>query len=199
MTAIGTAPDPLARFEEVFTAALAAAPENVDATAMTLATADHAGRPSARVVLLKGVDERGFVFYTNYGSRKARELEENPVAALCVYWPSIDQQVRVEGRIERVSEEESDAYFARRPRESQLGAWASRQSEVLPSREILEARLREAETRFRGSTVARPPFWGGYLLRPEWIEFWQRGEFRLHHRAAYILQEGKWKLEQLYP
>lgn len=199
MTDMSANPDPLDRFREVFSAAKAAVPDGVDATATTLATADHEGRPSARVVLLKGVDDRGFVFYTNYGSRKARELDENPVAALCFYWPSIDQQVRVEGRIERVSEKESDAYFAERPRESQLGAWASRQSETLSSRQDLVSRLREAESRFAGSAVSRPDFWGGYRLRPDWIEFWQRGEFRLHHRAAYTRQENQWRLEELYP
>lgn len=199
MTDKGANSDPLDRFQEILSAAKAAAPDGVDATAMTLATADRKGRPSARIVLLKGVDEHGFVFYTNYNSRKAHELEENPVAALCFYWPSIDQQIRVEGQIERVSDEESDTYFAERPRESQLGAWASRQSEVLPSRQDLESRLREAESRFAGSVVSRPDFWGGYRLRPEWIEFWERGEFRLHHRAAYSRQEGTWRLEELYP
>ncbi len=199
MTATDVNPDPMARFAEVFDAARSTAPEGVDATAMTLASADRQGRPSARVVLLKGIDERGFVFYTNYNSRKARELEENPVAALCFFWPPIDQQVRVEGRIERVSAEESDAYFAERPRESQLGAWASKQSETLPSRHDLEARLREVELRFSGSAVARPSFWGGYRLRPDWLEFWQRGDFRLHHRTAYVRQGDEWRIETLYP
>ncbi|HKI86278.1 MAG TPA: pyridoxamine 5'-phosphate oxidase [Thermoanaerobaculia bacterium] len=199
MTSTSPNPDPLARFREVFAAAEAAGSNEVDRTAMTLATADRAGHPSARIVLLKGVDERGFVFYTNYDSRKARELEENPFAALCLFWPSLDQQVRVEGRIERVTGEESDAYFAQRPRESQLGAWASRQSETLTSRQELLTRLHDVEKRFAGAAVIRPSFWGGYLLRPEWMEFWQRGDFRLHHRTAYIKDDDEWRIEELYP
>lgn len=152
------------RFQAVFARAAAAAP--VDHVAVTLATTSPEGQPTARVVLLRGVDPRGFVFYTNYGSRKARELEATGRAALCAYWPWIDEQVRVDWTVERVSSEESDRYFAARPRESQISSWASRQSEPLPSREELERRVMEIDQRFRGQPVPRPPFWGGYRILP---------------------------------
>ena len=139
---------------------------------MSVATADPSGRPSVRILLLRGVDARGFVFYTNYESRKAQELTTNPRAALCQHWPTLEEQIRVEGRVERVGVEESDAYFAGRPRESQIGAWASEQSRPLEAREVLEARIREVESRFAGGAVNRPPFWGGFRVVPETIEFW---------------------------
>jgi len=145
------------------------ASEPTDATAMTLATADAAGRPSARIVLLKGIDPRGFVFFTNRESRKARELEERPSAALVLHWPQAAEQLRVEGRVERVSDAESDLYFATRPRGSQIGAWASSQSRPLESREVLLDRVREVEARFAGQPVPRPTFWGGYRLVPDRI------------------------------
>ncbi|XXY51560.1 pyridoxamine 5'-phosphate oxidase [Sorangium sp. So ce269] len=173
--------------------------EPTDATAMTLATADASGRPSARMVLLKGIDDRGFVFFTNYFSRKAVELEANPFAALCIHWAKAAEQIRVEGRVERVTEAESDAYFATRPRGSQIGAWASRQSAPLPSREQLIERVREIEARFEGRPVPRPEFWGGYRVVPERIELWRGQESRLHDRVVYHRDGDGWRVERLYP
>lgn len=171
----------------------------IEFTAMTLATADREGRPSARVVLLKGVDERGFVFYTNYESRKARELAENPRAALVFYWAVLDRQVRIEGRVERTTREESEAYFASRPLGSRLGAWASPQSRVIADRQDLERRVLEAEARF-GEAVPLPDTWGGFRLRHEAVEFWQGRLSRLHDRLCYIrLPEGGWRIERLAP
>jgi pyridoxamine 5'-phosphate oxidase len=171
----------------------------VDTAPVALATADASGKPSVRMVLLRGVDERGFVFHTNYNSRKARELVENPRAALCVHWHALEEQTRIEGRVERLSEPESDAYFASRPRGSQIGAWASDQSAVLPSRETLEERYREAERRFEGRPVPRPSFWGGFRLIPERIEFWFGRPDRLHDRLLYVRQGDGWTIERLYP
>ncbi|WP_438022342.1 pyridoxamine 5'-phosphate oxidase [Sorangium sp. So ce233] len=173
--------------------------EPTDATAMTLATADASGRPSARMVLLKGIDDRGFVFFTNHGSRKAMDLEANPFAALCIHWAKAAEQIRVEGRVERISDAESDAYFATRPRGSQIGAWASRQSAPLPSRERLIERVREIEARFEGQPVPRPAFWGGYRVVPERIELWRGQESRLHDRQVYLRDGGGWRVERLYP
>ncbi|HXW08814.1 MAG TPA: pyridoxamine 5'-phosphate oxidase [Vicinamibacterales bacterium] len=171
----------------------------VDTAPVMLATADRQGRPSARMVLLRGVDERGFVFHTNYHSRKGRELDANAYAALCIYWPTLDEQIRVEGRVERLAPEESDAYFAQRPRGSQLGAWASAQSEPLASRETLEEQYRATEARFADQPVPRPPFWGGYRLRPSRIEFWYGRPDRLHDRVVYTERDGGWIIERLYP
>jgi pyridoxamine 5'-phosphate oxidase len=168
-------------------------------TSMTLATADREGRPSARVVLLKGVDERGLVFYTNYESRKGRELAENPRAALVFYWSAFDRQVRIEGTVERTSREESEAYFLSRPLGSRLGAWASPQSRPIPGREELERRLRETGERF-GEEVPLPESWGGYRVRPETVEFWQGRPSRLHDRLRYSLgPDGGWRIERLAP
>lgn len=173
--------------------------EPLEFTAMTLATADREGRPSARVVLLKGVDERGFVFYTNYESRKAREMEENPRAALVFYWSVLDRQVRVEGTVERTSREESEAYFVSRPLGSRVGAWASPQSRVIADREELERRVHEIEARFVGE-VPLPDAWGGFRLRHERVEFWQGRLSRLHDRLCYVrLPEGGWRVERLAP
>jgi pyridoxamine 5'-phosphate oxidase len=171
----------------------------VDTAPVALATADASGRPSVRMVLLRGIDERGFVFFTNYGSRKGQELDGNPQASLCFYWPTLDEQIRVEGTIERLSEEESDAYFASRPRGSQLGAWASAQSRVLPSRESLEQEYRATEARFGDQPVPRPPFWGGYRLKPSQVEFWYGRPDRLHDRLLYTRDGGGWRIERLYP
>jgi pyridoxamine 5'-phosphate oxidase len=171
----------------------------VDTAPVALATADGEGRPSVRMVLLRDVDERGFVFHTNYNSRKGRELDENPHAALCVHWPTLDEQIRIEGTIERLSAAESDEYFNSRPRGSQLGAWASDQSAVLSTREALEERYRETERRFEGQPVARPPFWGGYRLKPTSIEFWYGRPDRLHDRVLYTRDGTAWKIERLYP
>ncbi|HEV2092491.1 MAG TPA: pyridoxamine 5'-phosphate oxidase, partial [Rubrobacter sp.] len=157
------------------------------------------GRPSARVVLLKGFDGRGFVFYTNYEGRKGRELEENPRAALLFYWGELERQVRVEGSVSRTSEEESDAYYASRPRGSRLGAWASEQSRAVEGREVLEDRIGDLEAEYEGREVPRPPFWGGYRVEPEVVEFWQGRENRLHDRIAYRREDGGWKIERLQP
>jgi len=168
--------------------------------AMTLATATPDGRPSARMVLLKGVDARGFVFYTNHESRKGNELTANPRAALVFFWVQLERQVRVEGRVERVSDEESDLYFASRPEGSQLGAWASQQSAVLPDRGPLEARYEEMRARYEGHEIPRPPFWGGYRVVPEAVEFWQGRVNRLHDRLRYRHQDdGSWVIERLSP
>lgn len=172
---------------------------HVDTAPVTLATADLTGQPSARMVLLRGADERGFAFFTNFNSRKGRELEANPKAALCIHWVALDEQIRVEGDVERLPDDEADAYFRSRPRGSQLGAWASAQSEVLPSRETLEETYREIERRFDGGPVSRPPFWGGYRIVPRRIEFWYGRPDRLHDRLLYVRHGGGWTIERLYP
>jgi pyridoxamine 5'-phosphate oxidase len=188
--------DPITEFLNAVERAKA---HQVDTAPVVLATADEEGRPSARLVLLRGADTRGFVFFTNYDSRKGRELTDNPHAALCFYWSSLDEQIRVEGRVERVTSEESDAYFAGRPRGSQLGAWASDQSQVLSSRETLEEKYREIERRFDGQSVQRPPFWGGFRLIPSRIEFWYGRPDRLHDRVLYVRDANSWRIERLYP
>jgi pyridoxamine 5'-phosphate oxidase len=151
------------------------------------------------MVLLRGVDERGFIFHTNYLSRKGHELDTNPHAALCFHWPTLDEQIRVEGEVARLSAEESDAYFDSRPRGSQLGAWASAQSRVLVSRESLEEEYRAIEAKFAGRTVPRPPFWGGFRLNPHRIEFWYGRPDRLHDRLVYTRQGDVWRIGRLYP
>ena len=168
--------------------------------AMTLATSTRDGKPSARLVLLKGADEGGFVFYTNYNSRKARELDANPQAALVFYWPQLERQVRVEGQVERTLADESDSYFKTRPRESQIGALASPQSEVIASREALQQRADELEELYRDREVERPGHWGGYRLRPQRIEFWKGRPGRLHDRIVYQRQsDGIWGISRLAP
>ena len=191
------APDPVEQFRRWFDVALAAGLH--EPNAMTVATATRDGRPSARVVLLKGFEERGFVFYTNYEGRKGRELEENPRAALLFYWGELERQVRVEGAVSRVSEEESDAYYASRPRGSRLGAWASEQSRVVGGREVLEERIGDLEAEYEGREVPRPPFWGGYRVGPEVVEFWQGRENRLHDRLVYRRQGAGWEIRRLQP
>ena len=188
--------DPITEFQNAIERAKA---HQVDTAPVVLATTDTDGRPSARLVLLRGVDASGFVFFTNYNSRKGRELAANPHAALCFHWVSLDEQIRIEGSVERVSGEESDAYFASRPRGSQLGAWASEQSQVLPSRETLEERYREIERRFEGRQVDRPPFWGGFRLTPVRIEFWYGRPDRLHDRVVYTRDSSAWRIDRLYP
>ena len=170
------------------------------AEAMTLCTASEDGKPTARMVLLKGLDEAGFVFYTNYRSRKARELDTNPFAAMVFYWEPFERQVRVEGKVARISADESDKYFQTRPRESQLGAIASPQSDVIESRELLEERFRELEVEYRDRTIDRPDHWGGYRLVPDRIEFWKGRPGRLHDRLLYELQaDGSWRRSRLAP
>jgi pyridoxamine 5'-phosphate oxidase len=190
--------DPLILFQQWLDEAIAAGihlPE-----AMTLATATPAGKPSARLVLLKQADARGFVFFTNYNSNKARDLDSNPQAALVFYWPHFERQVRVEGRVERTSPVESDAYFKTRPRESQIGALASPQSEVIASREFLEKQANELEKLYEGREVDRPTQWGGYRLRPERIEFWKGRPSRLHDRILYERQpDESWTISRLAP
>ena len=167
--------------------------------AVCLATATDAGAPSARMMLLKGVDQRGFVFFTNYDSRKGDELAVNPRAALVFHWAILERQVRVEGRVERIAEEESEAYFRSRPRGSRIGAWASRQSAPLAERAELERQVREIEGRYPGEDVPLPPFWGGFRLAPERIEFWQGRIDRLHDRLRYTRSDDAWIVERLYP
>ncbi len=189
--------DPLALFERWLGEAVAAGlPEP---NAMTLATTGPDGQPSARVVLLKGFDAEGFVFYTSYDSRKGRQLAERPRAALVFWWAALERQVRVEGAAERVPAAASDAYFARRPRGSRLGAWASDQSRPLPNRAALERRLAEAEARFAEGEVPRPEHWGGFRVRPARIEFWQGRPNRLHDRLEYVAGAGGWRVGRLAP
>jgi pyridoxamine 5'-phosphate oxidase len=191
-------PNPIEQFRKWFDEALAA---NLhEPNAVTLATATLDGRPSARVVLLKGYDDRGFVFYTNYKARKSRELEENPRCTLVFYWGELERQVRIEGRAKRISGEESDAYYRSRPRGSRLGSWASVQSRTVEDRGILEKRLRELEAKYEGREIPRPPFWGGYRVEPGTIEFWQGRENRMHDRLLYSrLDSGGWRMERLQP
>jgi pyridoxamine 5'-phosphate oxidase len=189
--------EPIALFRRWFEEALRDEP--FDATATCLATVDADGRPSARMVLLKGADERGFLLVTNYESRKARALDATKRAALCFHWPKAERQVRVEGAVERVDAAESDAYFATRPRGSQIGAWASDQSRELPSRATLEQRLKDVEARFEGGDVPRPPHWGGYLLVPDHLELWQGRPSRLHEREVFDRVGAGWKRVELYP
>lgn len=168
-------------------------------TAMTLATATKEGVPSARVVLLKQFDERGFCFFTNLTSHKGKELAANPKASLCFYWEVLGKQVRIDGDVERVDEKESDDYFASRARESQIGAWASKQSYPMKSREELVERVRDISQQFSGQPVPRPPFWSGFRVVPHAIEFWVKGEARLHTRIKYQKEHGGWYTENLYP
>ena len=170
-----------------------------DSNAMTLATVDKDGKPSTRTVLLKTVDERGFIFFTNYDSRKGRELAENPHAALTLFWPDLERQVCVAGSVTKLPAPESEKYFKSRPRGSQIGAWASDQSEALPNRAALEAKWSQMESKFPGD-VPLPPNWGGYILRPDRIEFWQGRPSRLHDRFSYVRQaDGSWKIDRLSP
>jgi pyridoxamine 5'-phosphate oxidase len=189
--------DPFARFAEWMNEAWEHEPE--DANAMTLATASPTGLPAARIVLLKGADERGFVFYTNTQSRKGEELAANTRAALLFHWKPQGRQVRIEGHVEPVTAGEADAYYATRARISRLGAWASDQSRVLPGRAELERRLAEYEAKYPGDEIPRPPHWSGYRVVPERFEFWQNMPFRLHDRTVYTRAAGGWSIGKLYP
>ncbi|HLW65636.1 MAG TPA: pyridoxamine 5'-phosphate oxidase [Gemmataceae bacterium] len=192
------AADPMQQFRLWMDQALTT--DLTEPAAITLATCTPDGRPSARIVLLKGIDARGFVFFTNYDSRKGKELAANSRAAIVCFWPELERQIRAEGSVEKITPEESDAYHRSRPRGSQLGAWTSYQSEVIPGREILEERLRDLEARFGEGEIPRPPHWGGFRLIPEVIEFWQGRPNRLHDRIRYRrLESGEWLRERLSP
>jgi pyridoxamine 5'-phosphate oxidase len=192
------AADPVDQFRLWLEQAQAVDP--LEFTAMTLATADREGRPSARIVLLKEFDERGFVFYTNYESRKAAELLANPHAALVFYWAVLDRQVRIEGTVEKTSREESEAYFETRPRGSRMGAWASPQSRPVSGRQEIERRLEDVAGRFANGDIPLPDFWGGFRVRHETVEFWQGRPDRLHDRLCYVRRpEGGWRVERLAP
>lgn len=191
-------PDPIQQFDRWFQDAVAAEPELPEAASLSTAGTD--GRPSARIVLLKDFDERGFVFYSNYESRKGRELNENPHAALVFYWRQLKRQISITGRVDKVSRKQSEAYYKTRPRGSQIGGHASRQSEVISSRKVLEERIREVTTEYEGKEIPLPSYWGGYRLNPEAIEFWQGRSDRLHDRLLYTRQsDGGWQIERLSP
>lgn len=190
-------PDPLEQFQKWFAAALEA--QVPEPNAMTLATTDGRGQPSARTVLLKGLDPRGFVFFTNYDSPKAHDLEGNPRAALLFHWRELERQVSIRGVAAKVSREESEAYFKSRPLASKLAAWASNQSEKIPNRGFLEKKLAEVSRKYPGEDVPVPPYWGGYAVTAETMEFWQGGPGRLHDRFCYTRQSGGWVIERLSP
>jgi len=190
--------DPMAQFGKWFRQALAA--NLAEPNAMTLATADREGRPSCRIVLLKGLDERGFTFFTNYESRKGRELSENPNAALVLFWAELERQVCIAGTVSKISREESEKYFASRPKGSRLAAWVSSQSDSITNRAALENRLNELLAKYPGEEVPLPPYWGGYCLAPARIEFWQGRPNRLHDRFQYLRQpNNQWRIERLSP
>ena len=191
--------EPASPIDKFITAVARAESQGIDTTPAALATADADGRPSVRMVLLRGVDERGFVFHTNYNSRKGHDLDANPYAALCFHWPALEEQIRIEGAVTRLPPDESDAYFASRPRGSQLGAWTSLQSEVLESREKFDAEYAATEDRFKDAPVPRPPFWGGFRIAPTRVEFWYGRTSRLHDRILYVRQGDRWDVTRLYP
>ena len=192
--------NPIEEFRSLFAQAQAVDRSRLpDPTAMALATVGADGAPSVRIVLLKGFDERGFVFFTNLDSRKGRELIATPRAALCFYWAALDTQIRIEGTVEPVSSAEADAYFASRARESQIGAWASLQSETLASMDALRARVADVERRFADQPVPRPAHWTGRRVRPERIEFWHAGKFRLHERRLFERDGNSWTIRRLFP
>ncbi len=197
MTAVPENADPLETFAAWLEEAKASEPN--DPTAMALATVGADGMPSLRMVLLKGFDDRGFVFYTNLGSRKGRQLESTAKAALCLHWKSLRRQVRIEGEVEPVSDAEADDYFESRPRDSKIGAWASRQSEPLEGRFVLERRIAKYAAKFTVGKVPRPPFWSGFRVVPQRIEFWRDGAFRLHDRLVYHRSSDGWTTERLFP
>ncbi len=189
--------DPIQQFSKWWDEAMNSEIDEVNA--MTLATADAAGKPSARIVLLKGFDENGFVFFTNYNSHKAEDIAANPFVSLVFFWKELERQVRVEGIISKVPSEDSDTYFNSRPVGSRIGAWASPQSKVIVSREIIEEKVQELEKSFENKAIERPPHWGGYVVSPQLIEFWQGRPSRLHDRIQYTKAENAWKIERLAP
>jgi pyridoxamine 5'-phosphate oxidase len=192
--------DPIERFRSVYALAEQADRSIIpDPSAMSLATVEARDQPSARIVLLKAFDERGFVFYTNYKGRKGRQILAHPRAALCFYWAPLHIQVRIEGTVAKVSNEEADAYFTTRERQSQIGAWASRQSEPLETPTALDERVAKYEQQFKGKDVPRPPYWSGFRVRPETIEFWKGKPNRLHERHLYTRDSDGWRIETLYP
>ncbi len=189
--------DPVQQFSKWWEEAINSGIDEVNA--MTLATADATGKPSARIVLLKGMDENGFVFFTNYNSHKGEDIAANPFASLVFFWKELERQVRIEGTISKVSAEESDAYFNSRPAGSRIGAWASPQSKVIASRQVIEKKVQELEKDFDGKIIERPQHWGGYVVTPQVIEFWQGRLSRLHDRIRYTKVENGWKIERLAP
>lgn len=189
--------DPFLQFEKWFREAVDARVS--EPNAMTVATADAAGQPSARILLLRNFDGNGFVFYTNYNSRKGEEIASNPKAALLFFWPELERQVRIEGTLTRQSAEESDLYFQSRPRTSKLGAWTSEQSRVIESRSVLDETYNKLAEKYPGEDVPRPPYWGGYLLKPHHMEFWQGRPGRLHDRILFTLANDSWKISRLAP
>lgn len=189
--------DPIQQFEKWFTEAIEA--EIFEPNVMTLATADKAGKPNARIVLLKGVDQNGFSFYTNYLSQKGKEIKKNPYACLVFFWGELERQVRIEGKIEKLDKETSEAYFLSRPTDSQIGAIASPQSQVIANRAVLEAKVADTAKQFDGKTITKPAHWGGYIVKPTAIEFWQGRSNRLHDRIKYVFVNNEWKIERLAP
>ncbi|WP_219855938.1 pyridoxamine 5'-phosphate oxidase [Pontibacter mangrovi] len=191
-------PEPISQFNKWLQEALQSEVE--EPTALVLSTVNSQGRPSARVVLLKGVDEQGFMFFTNYESRKGQELAQNPYASLTFFWPALERQVRIEGKVEKVAAQESDEYFHSRPKGSQIGAWASPQSQVISARQVLEQREKELSAKYaEAEELPRPEYWGGYRLVPAYLEFWQGRPSRLHDRLAYELQGQEWLIKRLAP
>ena len=191
-------PDAVVQFANWWDDAIKSEIEEVNA--MTLATVNDEGNPTARIVLLKGFDENGFVFFTNYNSHKGEALSKHPYASLVFFWKELERQVRIEGPVSRINEAESDAYFNSRPAESRIGAWASPQSQVITNRDILEENIKKYQLQYPGNDIPRPPHWGGYLVKPALIEFWQGRPSRLHDRILYtLLKENEWKIERLAP
>lgn len=192
------APDPISQFSKWFSEALASS--LTEPNAMTLATATADGKPSARIMLLKGFEDKGFVFYTNYLSRKGQEITKNPVAALVFFWQELERQVRIEGILEKIDEKESEKYFHSRPRGSQIGAHASPQSREISGRDVLQKNLQQLEEKYKeGVEIPKPPHWGGYIVKPTFVEFWQGGQGRLHDRIAYRLENNHWNIIRLAP
>jgi pyridoxamine 5'-phosphate oxidase len=189
--------NPFNQFEKWFTDAVNA--EIFEPNIMTLATADKSGKPNARMVLLKGFDEQGFSFYTNYLSQKGKELKKNPLACLVFFWGELERQVRIEGKIEKLDKETSEAYFQSRPLDSQIGAIASPQSQIIENRKVLEDKVSLATQQYEGKSIPKPAHWGGYIVKPTAIEFWQGRQSRLHDRIKYVLVNGVWKIDRLAP